>query len=173
MQYKNIVNEKLRIAAISISDLTIEYVEAFLDQWDDDSHIGSLTLYYDRKEDYLVLNQDNEHYEIYLELAEALLGPVADMERGRELLKKFPYSIRETVEVLKNCRQSRKAAKELGILRRQPCAEIENACVREVLDSIAQRDCPQQIVSIHEAYMYGIMQGKRAERAKRKVRAAS
>ena len=29
MQYKNIVNEELRIAAINIADLTLEYVSAF------------------------------------------------------------------------------------------------------------------------------------------------
>ena len=172
MQYKNIVNEELRIAAINIADLTLEYVSAFLRQWNDDSKIGSLTLYYDRKEDYLVLNRDNEHYEIYLELAEALLGPVADTERGRELLKEFPYSIREAVEVLKDCRQSRKAEKELKILSHQPCTGFENIRVRKVLEGIAQRDCSQQDLLIHEVYNYGIIQGKRAERARRKARAA-
>ena len=58
-------------------------------------------------------------------MAEALLGPVADTERGRELLKEFPYSIREAVEVLKDCRQSRKAEKELKILSHQPCTGFE------------------------------------------------
>ena len=68
-----IVNEELKIAACRLADLTMEQVKGFLQQWEDGSSIGTLTLFYDRESGYIVLNRDNKDYKIFLDIAEGYL----------------------------------------------------------------------------------------------------
>lgn len=65
MSYE-VINEELKIAKCSITDLTIGQVHNFLESWGDDSKIGTLTMFYDREKELLVLNEDNDMYETYL-----------------------------------------------------------------------------------------------------------
>ena len=50
MAYK-VINEELQIASCRIADLTMEQVKTFLEIWDDDSSIGTLTMFYDQHRD--------------------------------------------------------------------------------------------------------------------------
>lgn len=65
MSYE-VINEELKIAKCSITDLTIGQVHNFLESWGDDSKIGTLTMFYDREKELLVLNEDNDMYETCL-----------------------------------------------------------------------------------------------------------
>ena len=69
-----IIDEKLRIASCNVTDLTMEQISGFLLQWEAGAPIGSLTLFYDDKQNLIVLNQDHKHYEIYLDIVTAYLG---------------------------------------------------------------------------------------------------
>ena len=60
-----VIDEDLRIASCRIADLTMEQVQSFLKLWSDDSSIGSLTIFYDKESDMVVLNADNKNYEGY------------------------------------------------------------------------------------------------------------
>lgn len=54
MSYE-VINEELKIAKCSITDLTIGQVHNFLESWGDDSKIGTLTMFYDREKELLDL----------------------------------------------------------------------------------------------------------------------
>ena len=87
MSYE-VINEELKIAKCSIADLTMGQVHNFLKSWRDDSKIGTLTMFYDREKELLVLNEDNDMYETCLMTATAYLSGV--YERRKELLKNAP-----------------------------------------------------------------------------------
>lgn len=57
-------------------------------QWEDGASIGTLTLFYDKESGYVVLNQDNKDYKMYLDIAEAYLG--ASVERREAVEQKVP-----------------------------------------------------------------------------------
>ena len=97
MSYE-VINEELKIAKCSITDLTIGQVHNFLESWGDDSKIGTLTMFYDREKELLVLNEDNDMYETCLMTATAYLS--GDYERRKELLKNAPEGIVESVKLL-------------------------------------------------------------------------
>lgn len=86
MSYE-VINEELKIAKCSITDLTIGQVHNFLESWGDDSKIGTLTMFYDREKELLVLNEDNDMYETCLMTATAYLS--GDYERRKELLTRI------------------------------------------------------------------------------------
>ena len=52
MSYE-VINEELKIAKCSITDLTIGQVHNFLESWGDDSKIGTLTIFTTEKKNYL------------------------------------------------------------------------------------------------------------------------
>lgn len=83
-----VINEELKIAACRIADLTMEQVHSFLRQWEDGASIGTLTLFYDKESSYVVLNQDNKDYKMYLDIAEAYLG--ASVERREAVEQEVP-----------------------------------------------------------------------------------
>lgn len=64
MSYE-VINEELKIAKCSITDLTIGQVHNFLESWGDDSKIGTLTMFYDREKELLVLNEDTVCFDEY------------------------------------------------------------------------------------------------------------
>ena len=97
MSYE-VINEELKIAKCSIADLTMGQVHNFLKSWRDDSKIGTLTMFYDREKELLVLNEDNDMYETCLMTATAYLS--GDCERRKELLKNAPEGIVESVKLL-------------------------------------------------------------------------
>ena len=169
MKYENIVNEELRIAAISISDLTIEYANAFLSQWESGAKLHTLTLYYDNEADYLVLNKDNPDYTMYLEISEAYFE--TDEQTRRKIRNEAPYSIGETFDVLDICINKRALKRELEIIEKQSIAVTEGTLERMLFEEILKKNgC--SVFSLSVAYSYGLMCGKRVERMK-KARAAS
>lgn len=56
-----VINEKLGIAKCSLEELTLKQVQQFLGQWEPEANIGELTLFYDEKEDLIVLNRDIDY----------------------------------------------------------------------------------------------------------------
>ena len=71
MQYE-MVNENLKIAACSISSLTLEQAKHFLELWERGATLGTLTLFY-TGDGVIVLNKDNKMYSDYLEMVENYL----------------------------------------------------------------------------------------------------
>ena len=104
MNYE-IVNEELKIASISLADLTLEKTQEILKQWDDGAKIGTLSFFFHPSDGWLYLNRDNKQYEIYMKLAEAYLG--GDYDVRKKMMEKFSKRLYEEMKVLENCVQCR------------------------------------------------------------------
>ena len=163
-----IIDEKLGLASCSLSDLTMQQVTKFLGQWEDDAPIGSLTLFYDSEKDLVVLNRDNQDFDIYFGLAKAVLK--ADTQEGQELGEKVPSSCCETVQVLRNAAQARKINEELRINGEQRIDWQEGTYLCAVFKAMMRKygGWKNPLFLMSQAYSYGAIQGKREERARRK-----
>lgn len=155
MSYK-VINEELKIASCSVADLTMEQVTAFLKLWNDDSKIGSLTMFYDQNSEYLVLNEDNKDFLLYLDIVEAYLQ--TDDEQRKALKKEAPPSMRETMRVIEGFRKRQFIQTWINRALRNNVNDLE----REMINSI-EGPCSDLI-----AYRLGVIRGKRIERARRK-----
>lgn len=67
-----VINEKLKVEACRIGDLTMDQVESFLKLWGDGEKIETLTLF-SRRDGTIVLNRDNKNYPYYKDIVEAYL----------------------------------------------------------------------------------------------------
>lgn len=154
-----VIDEDLRISSCRIADLTMEHVQSFLKLWSDGSSIGSLTIFYDKGSDMVVLNADNENYEDYLQIATAYLG--AEYERRKELKEKAPDSMRESMVLLEQCYQQRAFDKRTFQAVNNMLSKIQRKYVTHLLN---ERD---PISAAYIAFRAGMISGKRIERAKR------
>lgn len=161
-----VINAELGIKACDLADLTGEQVSSFLNQWEQDAKIGSLTLFFEQNTGDLVLNKDNDNYKTYLEIAESYLSLPAD--RRVEAKACCPVGFEETMMVLENCAQMRMVRKEIYRAERIPVPDDESA---NILQEIYRRDT-HSLFAVVNAFNYGVMQGKRIERAKKKRQAA-
>ena len=159
MKYE-IINEELKIAACRISDLTLDLVQGFLYQWEDGASIGTLTLFFDKVSNMLVLNRDNKHYPFYLELAETYLREDTDRPKLRE---KAPEGLEETLDVLEACLRFRTIGHEIDLALKNKIDSKD----RTVVEGIANCSDGRHVASAI-AFRYGVMCGKREERARRK-----
>lgn len=162
MKYQ-IVNEELQIASCSIADLTMEQVQHFLKQWHPGDSIGTLTLFFENETGLLVLNRDNKSYEIYKDIAEAFLK--ANKDEQKEIIEKAPKGIEETFLVLNNCIKRRTIGEEISRAGKGVISCNDAEVLREIYSMYSNED---KIIALAKAFNYGMMQGKRAERAKKK-----
>lgn len=160
MRYE-VINEELKIAACRLADLTMEQVEGFLQQWEDGSSIGTLTLFYDRESGYVVLNRDNKDYKLFLDIAEGYLG--ASDEARKRIEEEAPEGACQTILVLQNSLIWRKIDRAIYQSKHIFIEEPERIVVNEI---IKQSD--DRAVSAYIAFRYGVICGKRTERARRK-----
>lgn len=165
MIYNNIVNEKLRIAAIHIADLEYRYAISFLEQWGEGATLEDLTLYYDPENDYLVLNMDRKDYELYLDITETFLS--SDYTKAMEAKNKVTSSMRETMEVLATCMWYRRVKKEMKVIGQQAVVGFANTFIGKIFDEII-RNTSSTTFMLSQAFNYGLICGKREERARRK-----
>lgn len=161
MKYQ-MVNEELQIASCSIADLTAKQAQQFTEQWGGDASLGTLTLFYDPSNELLVLNRDNKHYGKYKDIAECYL--TADDNRRKEIRDKAPESIQETLLVLEKCVSDRTIYADIRKAKKNLISSHDMKVVNEMMR--ADKNCLQ--LAIMNAFCYGMMQGKRAERARRK-----
>ena len=157
-----VINEELGIKACGLADLTAEQVNHFLGLWEDGARIGTLTVFFENETGDLVLNKDNEMYDTYRELAEIYMG--ASSDRREEIWENCPVpQTKETIRVMANCLKFRRTEKELFRARKNYIACEPSYAI---LSEIRKKYDLAGAVSV--AFRYGIMQGKRMERAKKK-----
>jgi len=155
MAYK-IINEELKIASCSIADLTMEQVVKFLKIWNDNSKIGALTMFYDKDSEYLVLNKDNELFQLYLDIAETYL--TANAEKREMIRREAPKSMLESLNLLDGFKTRKLMRTWINRALQNSMKEYE----RELIISIPGPH-PE-----FTAYRLGVIRGKRIERAKKK-----
>lgn len=131
----------------------MEQVTAFLKVWDDDSKIGTLTLFYDQDSENLVLNEDNKDFQLYLDVAETYLK--ASKEGRKKLMSEAPASLLETLRVIKGFEKRRFINTWIGRACKNRMSDLEREMVANV-------PCK----SVYTAFKLGVIRGKRIERAK-------
>lgn len=154
-----VIDEDLRISSCRIADLTMEQVQSFLKLWSDGSSIGSLTMFYDKGNDMVVLNADNENYEDYLQIATAYLG--AEYERRKELRAQAPGSMRGSMVLLEECYQQRVFDKRTFQAVNNMLSKTQRKYVTHLLN---EKD---PVSAVYIAFRAGMISGKRIERARR------
>ena len=162
-----VANEKLGIMSCRLGDLTAKQVASFLAQWEEGAAISSLTLFYDSESQNVVLNKDNPDYELYLMLTEKYLA--ACKEKREELAGKLKSNgLKEAVMELDKVIKKRDCAKTLLMLDKMPAYTDECGLNMMIFDALRQRRS-DPFWNMYQAFIYGIIQGKRIERAKKKA----
>lgn len=160
-----IIDENLKLAKCGISDLTLEQASCFLSKWEKGASLGSLMAFTDPAAGYFVLNKDNVNYEHNLEMAKSYLSSSEeDLDGYRDIIRKESH---EMVDILEKFRNYRRITEDLEIISHQSFAGIDYV-VANVLETLEEKKMPQYFL-MSQAYSYGVMNGKRMERARRKV----
>ena len=154
-----VINEKLKVEACRIGDLTMDQVESFLKLWGDGEKIDTLTLF-SRRDGTIVLNRDNKNYPYYKDIVEAYLEFDEDTRKKMEV----PEGARETLRVLDRAIEQRKLIEVLDMLKYSYIGEVP----REIIQSIFQK-YDSGLIGLCQVFIYGVIEGKRAERARRKA----
>lgn len=154
-----VINEKLKVEACRIGDLTMDQVESFLKLWGDGEKIETLTLF-SRRDGTIVLNRDNKNYPYYKDIVEAYLEFDEDTRKKMEV----PEGARETLRVLDRAIEQRKLIEVLDMLKYSYIGEVP----REIIQGIFQK-YDSGLIGLCQVFIYGVIEGKRAERARRKA----
>ena len=156
-----IMDEKLKIASCSLADLTTKQVNSFLSQWEEGARIGSLTVFYEMNSGYLVVNEDHRDSDFYKEFVKEYF--VASEEGREKFSKVIPKSLEETIKVLDSCIKHRTVDNEIHMaLKNYVGGDLHIAVLNEIWK---RYDTPAVIAAT--AFCYGVMTGKRMERAKK------
>lgn len=161
-----IIDEKLHLASCSIADLTIQQVTSFLEQWEHGAHIGGLTLFFDATENLVVLNRDNKNYATYLSIAQEYLK--ADSEDREKFADEAPDGLKETIQVLEHASQHIRMQNKYKIIASHHPVVMADSEAGKFIDFLLKRHSDLPVIAMSCIYNYGVIQGKRAERARRK-----
>ena len=157
------ISETERIACIRLHELTAGQAGIFFKQFENSS-LSTLTVLYDEQNDTLILNRDNRMYEA---IRQAVLDYMALSEDAKEKLQSredTPDMYKEIFAVIDGMILRRKAKRDIFILRNQRDGYLPIR-TRKAIWSWCDSN---EILAMHYAYQYGIIQGKREERARRK-----
>lgn len=156
-----IIDEKLGLGSCNITDLTMQQVREFLGGWNDGAAIGTLTLFYDVSRNMVVLNQDNRDYEFFLEIVPRFMK--LDAESREKIQDNAPTSLKETFKVLNSALERMEYRNDLLRLKH------ENVSCK-YFDGInyIRRSEKETYRAFIYVFLYGMMCGKREDRARRK-----
>lgn len=160
-----IIDENLKLARCGINDLTLEQASCFLSQWEDGAKLRSLTLFFDPKGKYLVINRDNPEYEFNLEMARGYL--CADARERETYRNKYGKRYEEIFRVMDNFMIYTRVQSELKIIGHQVPYASADRLEEIVLERLEDKQMPTCFL-ISQAYSFGVINGKRIERARRK-----
>lgn len=155
------INEELRIAECSVLDLTREEIDRILSGWEENATIRQLQAFYNSAEDILIINSDDPNKDAYLEITEEYLQ--SGLEERKEMRRKAPDSMYEFMRMLEACIHKRKIARRIY---QSGCVDIELSQII-VLDAMLKLEKHPAVLS-RLAFGYGMICGKRKERAKKR-----
>lgn len=166
MEYR-IINSELGIASCCIGDLTVDQAAEFLSLWRKGTKISSLTLFYDSDSQNVVLNEDHRNFAEMKTLTESYLA--ADSETKISFRNNLnSESVKEAVDVLDNAIKQRELSRIIFLLDNNEMPD-EYSMEYWLPDSILRRyeGCTFSVCA-QKIFIYGFIQGKRQERARRK-----
>ena len=155
-----VIDKELGIVACGLEDLTAEYVAAFLGSWERGAKIGALTLFSDEQGN-LVLNRDHKNYQFNLELAQSYMA--ATEEQRKAFKEECTERLSEELNVMDKLIEKREADIEMHRAFKANDPEDKEW---HITSHIFQKH--PDIYGATLIFQYGVMQGKRVERAKKK-----
>lgn len=161
MSYK-IINEKLKIKSCSIADMTIQQVARFTDQLNHDYSLGHIVMF-EEPDGWLILNEDSKKFIPAKEFAELYMAN-SDEFKQKHSPEEFPI-FRQEVEVMNACLRKRREQLEISRVRKSNMAVVKEE-QDHILSKIYREESGFSMVMY--AFFYGVIVGKRAERAKKK-----
>lgn len=165
MSYE-VVNEKLGIMSCCIEDLTAKQIDSFYAKLGENMKIETLAVFYDSEGQNVVLNRNNPQYDSYLQFTEAYLE--ADPESRVEAVKMLKSErLKSISEVLDVAIEERDCTKMMLILGKTPVSIFRYGLNGKIFKELIQKE-PDRIWNMYQAFVYGVIQGKRAERKRRK-----
>lgn len=153
-----VINEKLKVEACRLGDLTMNQVESFLKLWGDGEKIETLTLFL-KQDGTVVLNRDNKNHQYFKEIAESYLGLDEESRKKMEI----PEGARETLRVLDRAIEQRKITEVCEMLKHSVINFQKYDFVRKIFMKYESSE-----IAMYQAYCYGVIEGKRVERAKKR-----
>jgi len=166
MNYE-MINGQLGIASCRIADITGKQAAAMLKQFGD-SPLSSITMFYEPEDDIVVLNRDHKGYELYRKFVEGYLS-TDEAIRLKVREKDSSEPMKEIITVLDEVISRRHVQREFFILGEQIMFEkydMPGGLMKKIIESYP-KSSPQ--FWMWKAFTYGIIQGKRMERARRKA----
>lgn len=170
---REIINENLGVYSCSIADLTMDQACSFLKQWNDGSAIGSLTVFNDINGK-VFINADSKGFETYKEIVLNYLN-LTHEEQEEAQDNTNSLTLKRIFQVLDNaliCREKlteekAELKKWLPVKKILGMHPIPNKTELDMIDTIYSeaRDIYMARISL---YSYAFIQGKRAERARRR-----
>lgn len=163
MSYE-VINKELGIARCDLADLTFEQVKQFLGKWEPGANIGSLILFYEKEADVIVLNSSNKKYQVWLDIVEAYL--IATGEEKKKLQEMMSKYSEDAGKILDNCLNYRACKQDLFRAKKTTILEKYRGMLYQIWKDAGEEN--GTFIALHNAFAYGIMCGKRLERAKKK-----
>lgn len=167
-----VINKELDIQACSLKEMSQDVMDQFAAEYVGDN-INILVSFYNPNTDTIVLNADNEYFELYKALVPAYME--CKKETRAEARKETPEEFNDTLDFLENIatrREEMKAALELKRLLGKQSLNIyyEALDMLQALKLVDSTHSEPQSNSFSEynAFMYGYISGIRADRARRK-----
>lgn len=165
MSYE-VIDEEQKIAACNVADLTASQAVSFFKANGADKKIGDFTFFWRKTNGMVVLNKDNPEYEDLLSWVKDWLKlPKSERLEAEQMIEP---RLKRDAERLNKCADRREALEEYKRLQKH---YVDGSAI-DVLELIYERSEKRQGFQEYEllmkAYTYGVMQGKRKERARRK-----
>ncbi len=155
------VNEELMIKSCVTRDLTLEQIVKMSQEWGGARPEG-FTFFAD-SDGAIVINKDCEDYDQILDLVEAYLS-LSEEKRTEAKNRIESLYVILAARVMDNALETRAVVKELEISKHQDTITGMDAKVINAMANLHDNMC----VAMSYAFNYGVMQGKRMERARRR-----
>lgn len=170
MRYE-VIDKDLKLYSCGIGDLTYQQVRNFLKAWGEESTISELTVFYDQVEGVIVINRDNEEYELCKELVISYMKSSPDKkETFRKKFCEVEFAT-EIMKVIDNALLEIEGNRILFWLQNQNGKDEEyEPDFLELLAVFKKIQQQYHFSHVHfwmyKAFQYGMMIGKRIERVR-------
>lgn len=152
-----VIDEDLKVEACEVGDLTLSQIESFLRSWGDGEKIETLTLF-SRQDGTVVLNKNHPGYKAFKDFTLSYLQ-LEDSER--EKLDQ-PEGIKEAAAVIDRAIEQRRDAAVLDILQHSRIGGVPYNTLQKIFKKYDFGS-----IGLCQVFAYGVIEGKRAERARR------
>lgn len=164
------INQELQIYSCGVEDLTLEQVGHILSNWDESIAIKELIVFYDY-DGRIILNKDCEQFDRLKSFIPKYTGhSLNDRQECKEKAK--TATLKMILDIIDNALLSREKKKKdeefkslKKLLEKQSIPFSVLQTLWNIYDSHEPGKCSLALINL---YTYGVIQGKRAERAKKK-----